>query len=289
MRKSCPEDDQEYIIFLPALTSEKEVAVRLQRIKEIEGYLMQNEFVSLDDLAVRFEVSKMTIRRDVAHLVGLGIAKKVYGGVIASPKQENLVTYFTRSEAQTEEKRAIGRLAASLVEEGDVIFIDAGSTTAAMVPFFRADRRFTVVTHNLGVLHEIASHGEVRLIVIGGDFLKETYSTVGIAAIEAIRRLNVHKAFLGASAISLSKGIMNSSSIEAEIKRAIIQVSDRKILLADSQKLDRTALVTFCQPEEIDTLITDRAPPPDYLERFDRAGVEVVVAGGLASVSTGDR
>ncbi len=252
--------------------------MRLKRIKEIEGVLMQNEFVSLDDLCDRFRVSKITIRRDVAQLVGLGIAKKVYGGVIASPKQENLVSFFARSKFQTEEKLAIGRRAAQMVDEGDIIFVDAGSTTAAMVGFLDPGRRITLITHNLGVIHEVASKRGIRLIVVGGEFLQETYSTVGIEAIEAIRKLNAHKAFLGASGISLAKGITNSSSIEAEIKRAIIQVADRRILLADSLKFDRASLVTFCTFAEIDALVTDRPPPDLYTPILATSGVEVVVA-----------
>jgi len=267
--------------------------MRQKRIKEIEGFLMQNEFVALDDLCDRFRVSKITIRRDVAQLVSLGIAKKVYGGVIASPKQENLVSFFARSEFQTEEKRAIGRRAAAMVEEGDIIFVDAGSTTAAMVAFLDPMRRITLITHNLGVIHEVASKKGVRLIVVGGEFLHETYSTVGIEAIEAIRKLNANKAFLGASGISLGKGITNSSSIEAEIKRAIIQVADRRILLADSHKFDRASLVTFCTFAEIDTLITDRPPPEAYAPVLAALEVEVVVAappnGSAGIASNGDR
>jgi len=252
--------------------------VRQKRIKEIEGVLMLNEFVSLDDLCDRFRVSKITVRRDVAELVSLGIAKKVYGGVISSPRQENLVSFFARSEFQTEEKLAIGRSAAAMVEEGDIIFVDAGSTTAAMVAFIDPGRRITLITHNLGVIHTVASKRGVRLIVVGGEFLQETYSTVGIEAIEAIRKLNAHKAFLGASGISLAKGITNSSSIEAEIKRAIIQIADRRILLADSHKFDRASLVTFCTFAEIDTLVTDQPPPDLYTPILANAGVEVVVA-----------
>ncbi len=252
--------------------------MRQKRIKAIEGILMQNEFVSLDDLCDRFGVSKMTIRRDVAQLVGLGIAKKVYGGVIASPKQEHLVSFFARSEFQTEEKLAIGRRAAAMVKEGDIIYIDAGSTTAAMVTFLESDRRITVITHNLGVVHEIAAKRGLRLIVVGGEFLPETYSTVGIEAIEAIRKLNAHTAFLGASGISLAKGVTNSSSIEAEIKRAILQVAERRVLLADWQKFDRASLVTFCTFADIETLVTDRPPPEAYASALAAEGVEVVIA-----------
>ncbi len=253
-------------------------AVKHRRLKEIESFLMQRESASLDELCASFGVSKVTIRRDLSELEGLGIVKKVYGGVVLSSKAENLVPFFTRQEDREEQKGAIGRQAARLVEEGDIVLIDAGSTTASMVRFLNPDSRITIVTNSLSVMNEVAAVRNFRLIAIGGEYLHETNSMVGIEAIEAVGKLNAQKAFLGASGISLGKGITNSSSIEAEIKRAIISVSSRRILLADSSKFDRVSLVTFAELPQIDVLVSDEQPPAAYCEAIRKAGVELIVA-----------
>ena len=249
-----------------------------QRVKEIESYLMQNESASLDALSEAFQVSKVTVRRDIAELEELGIVKKVYGGVVLSSKAENLVPFFTRQEDRAPEKLKIGRRAAAMVHSGDIILIDAGSTTASMVRFIDPGIRVTVVTNSLSVMTEAATHPNLRLITIGGEYLRETNSMVGIEAIQAVGNLNAQKAFLGATGISLTKGITNSSSIEAEIKRAIIKVSDRRILLADSSKFDRASLVTFALFSQIDVLISDGPPPPEYGKVFEETDVEFLEA-----------
>jgi DeoR family myo-inositol catabolism operon transcriptional repressor len=123
---------------------------------------------------------------------------------------------------------------------------------------------------------EVAAQRNFRLISVGGEYLRETNSMVGIEAIGAFTKLNAQKAFLGATGISLTKGITNSSSIEAEIKRAIIKVSERRILLADSSKFDKASLVTFAPFSQIDAIISDAPPPESYLEALASAGVEFV-------------
>jgi DeoR family myo-inositol catabolism operon transcriptional repressor len=249
-----------------------------QRVKEIESYLMQNESVSLDALCEAFNVSKVTIRRDLSELEALGIVKKVYGGVVLSSKAENLVPFFTRQEDRAPQKLRIGRKAAEMVEAGDIIIIDAGSTTVSMVRFIDPGLRITVVTNSLSVMNEVAAHRKFRLITVGGEYLRETNSMVGIEAIQAFGKLNAQKAFLGATGISLDKGITNSSSIEAEIKRAIIKVSDRRILLADSNKFDKASLVTFAELSQIDVVISDDEPPQGYYDAARRTGVELISA-----------
>ena len=122
-----------------------------QRVKEIEGFLMERESASLDELCERFAVSKVTIRRDLSHLEELGIVKKIYGGVVLSSKAENLVPFYARQAAHAQQKLQIGQLAAAMVGEGDIILVDAGSTTAAMVRFLNPDRRASGIPHSLGV------------------------------------------------------------------------------------------------------------------------------------------
>jgi DeoR family myo-inositol catabolism operon transcriptional repressor len=253
------------------------MVVKLQRIQKIEEYVKKHGSASLDDLCERFDVSKNTIRRYINELEERRIVKKVYGGVILN-NEEAPIPLSQRQLTMQAEKAAIAEKAAEFVNNGEIIVIDAGSTTVRIVEHLNNTHNVTIITNSIPVINAALTHEQLHIIVTGGDLLRPTDSFVGQNAVSMLRKLNANTLFLAATGVSLNKGITNSSTIETEIKKAMIEVSEQVILLVDHTKFDTISLVTFSDLKDIDMLITDQAPPSEYFQYCAKYDVKIVVA-----------
>jgi DeoR/GlpR family transcriptional regulator of sugar metabolism len=162
----------------------------------------------------------------------------------------------------------IGQLAAGYVKAGDIIFVDAGTTAVKMIPHLAGKGRITVVTAGLGAIVEAVKLPEVTLISFGGAYDAHTNSFSGVNAVENLRKINISKAFLSATAVSIEHGLSSNSYLEAEIKGLMFEKVCRRFLLADSSKLDTTATISFAGLTDIDVFVTDRRPPERYVKFF---------------------
>jgi len=237
--------------------------LKLERINRIEKYLIEHETASLDKLCEIFNVSKNTIRRDVSELEAKDIITKVYGGVTINRKDET-IPFKMRKEQNVTAKTEIGRLASELVEEGDIIFIDSGSTTVALIPFLKYKENVTVVTHSLSAINEVSKLQNLTLISTGGFHQIKTNSFAGISTIEFLKKLNISKAFMATTGVSVEKGITNTTYLEAEIKKTLTEISEKIVLMADHTKFNKSSFMRYCDLSEIDYFITDIIPPDDY-------------------------
>lgn len=247
--------------------------MKLERINNIKKYLIEHETVSLDKLCEVFNVSKNTIRRDITELESLNIVKKVYGGVTLNRKEET-VPFQLRKEQNVTEKTEIGRLASELIQEGDIIFIDSGSTTVALIPFLKYKENVTVVTHSLSAINEVSKLQNLTLISTGGFHQRKTNSFAGISTIEFLKNLNISKAFMATTGVSIEKGITNTTYLEAEIKKTLTEISDCIILMADHSKFNKSSFMRYCNLEEIDYFITDEEPSKDYKQFFKQNSID---------------
>lgn len=251
--------------------------MKAQRLEELIIYIKQHKTVTLDELCVEFDVSKNTIRRDIDILQDQGKIQKVYGGVIYMD-HKNLIPISQRSQVQNEEKKRIGMAAAALVKNGDIIFIDAGSTTPNIIPFLSEKKNLTIITNSLTVLNESLGLKDCRIISTGGDLLRDTNSFTGIEAIRFLENYNIHKAFIAASGVSIDSGLTNSSSVEAEIKKKIMNVSKDIYLLADNTKFGKSSLVTFAELNSVSSIVTDQTLPSDFTDFCISHSIEVIEA-----------
>lgn len=238
--------------------------VKVNRLNSIEQYVISRKTVSIDELCEVFSVSKNTIRRDLNELEARGHIAKVYGGV-TSISSNNAVPMPVRSGMNSKSKAIIGRLAASLVEDGDTIFIDSGSTTVCMMQYLAPKERITVITHSLGAMSEASKYDNINLISLGGIYNADTDSFVGLSTISALSSMRITKAFMGATGVSLTAGMTNTTFLEAEIKKTVLGYADAIYLMADASKLDRKAIVTFCNLKDLTAFITDKKPPQEYI------------------------
>ena len=259
--------------------------MRVKRIEAVEAYIKQEGSVSMQHLCERFQVSMNTIRRDIDTLVQNGLVKKVYGGVVALGKEEDAAALRTRElmdfqvrnlECQ-DEKEQIGRTAAAFVNHGDTIFLDSGSTTLKMIPYLADKKNITVITYSIPALAELAQYSHIRAIGLPGTVLGRTASLVGHSTCEALRQFNCSKAFLGCTGLSLTRQLTNATFEEFEVKQVAMEQSKVRILLADHEKFNHAALMTYGTIGDLEYLITDVEPELAYLEYFRQYQVTLVL------------
>lgn len=249
--------------------------MKISRLNSMENYVLSNKTVSIDELCDVFQVSKNTIRRDLNELEARGRIAKVYGGVTAVNNPE-VTPLPIRSSQHSGEKEKIGALAAKLVEDGDTIFVDSGSTTVCMLEHLSDRQNVTVVTHSLAAMMAAAKHENLQLLALGGQYNSATSSFVGISALSSLSNLRITKAFMGATGVTVESGMSNTTFLEAEIKRSVVAHSGSIILMADSSKLGHEATVSFCHLQNLNSLVSDR-PLPDKFRDFCKAhGIKVL-------------
>ncbi|AKO92324.1 DeoR/GlpR family DNA-binding transcription regulator [Priestia filamentosa] len=249
--------------------------LKAKRIQQIQDYVLEHQSVSLDELVTVFDVSKNTIRRDVQMLVDQGVVKKVYGGVAVDHAQ--LESFNDRKTRNQLAKQAIAKEAANYVEDGDVIFIDSGTTTLEMLEFVK-NKNITVITNNLDFIVYALPYENLKVISTGGALERETKSFSSFKNMDLLKTYNVNKAFMASTGVSISNGVTNSSPVESEIKQAVVRRSVEVFLLIDHTKFDKYALITYCELEELDYLITDASPNESYGNYAQRNNINIVIA-----------
>ncbi len=249
----------------------------------IEKRLNEDGRVSVIELAQSFDVTTETIRRDLAHLEGVGTLRRVHGGAVprerASTTEPSLTDRLQRHGAA---KSAIAVRALSALDSSvGSVYFDAGTTTGAVAA--RLASRSTgspveVVTHALTLAQVLAGVPGVSLSVIGGRIRGLTAAAVGSDTVRAIESLRPDVAFLGANGLSAGFGVSTPDPDEAAVKSAIVRAARRVVLVTDAEKLGRELLVSFAPLNAIDVLVTDAAPQPVLADALAEAGVEVWLA-----------
>lgn len=228
------------------------------RRKQIEALVARREAVTMEELREEFGVSMNTIRSDVAYLADTGAVEKVYGGVRALQRQE--VPLFTqRAQLHTEEKRRIAQCAQTRVEDGDTLYIDAGTTTMHLIDCLDPLKHVTIVTGNLYVVRQAYDKPHVELIVLPGAMNRRTNSVSDVGTLEFLGRYQFAKAFMGASGVSPEGRLNVSTYIEYELKKLAVARSRQAWLLLDSGKFGGGSLMSYGVLEDMTGLIT--APP----------------------------
>ena len=249
--------------------------MRLERINNMEQYILNQGTVSLDDLAGHFQVSINTVRRDLNELLGRGHIRKVYGGVSAKTESAPL-PMSVRAFRNSDEKEEIGRMAAALVNDGDTVFLDSGSTVVCMIPLLAQKHKITIVTHSLSAMYEASKYPALQTIALGGLFNHSTSSYVGISALEALSGITTTAAYMAATGVTLEHGLTNTTFFEAEIKRKVVQCSRKVILLADHSKFGNTSPITFFNFEDLHALVTDQKPPKNYMDTIKKNNIQLL-------------
>lgn len=248
--------------------------MKLGRLSEIEQYIITNQTVSLDKLCEVFAISKNTVRRDIADLVKRGTVKKVYGGVTAI--KNALVPFAKRNIKNKGEKEAIARAAARYVQDGDIIYIDSGTTVPNMINYI-PNKHITVLTESLNATINALPHENINVIMLGGTLVRNTNS-LSIMNPSILKNYNINKAFMASTGISIENGVTNSSPLEFEIKKEVAEKSGNVYLMVDHSKFGAASLLTYCPLAAVSGIITDQTPSKDYLDFIQSRHIELTVA-----------
>ena len=242
----------------------------------MEQYIISQDAVSLTDLAEHFQISMNTVRRDLNELQKRGSIRKTYGGVTKGENTTSLQTYSIRSKANPEAKSIIGKLAGSLIEDGDTIFLDSGSTTPYILSNLGNHTNITVISHSLPALVSATRCQNINLISLGGMYNESTSSFWGSHTLDSIADLHISKIFLSTSGISTKGELTNNTYLEAEIKRKIIRQGRQIILLADQTKFDKTGMITYATFQDLDVIATDGQPSRNYQTIIQRNKIRLL-------------
>ncbi|RYU97281.1 DeoR/GlpR family DNA-binding transcription regulator [Emticicia agri] len=226
------------------------------------------------ELAVLLKTSEITIRRDLAVLAEKGLIFRTHGGAMKLSLSYDPIDFVNKSAVRGEQKDYICQIAASYIKEGEVIFLDCGSTVYRICPFIR-NMRIKVVTNSIPIVNALLN-STVSLNFAGGEIDMERQASHGYIAVEHFASYRADKAFLGVDGISLANGLSASSEKEAEISTAIAKYSKETFLLCDSSKFEKDKYLPFATLDMADYLITDNGADEELMKQYEDAGIRVL-------------
>jgi DeoR/GlpR family transcriptional regulator of sugar metabolism len=251
---------------------------RSARSREILSLLRERQELTVEEACEIFKISQATVRRDFATLAENGEAEKTWGGLRhLDPRTNPMLPAGLRENIWLEEKRLIAKRAATFCQDGDIIFIDGGTTTLQLAPWI-AGRSVRVVTNSLLVAHEIdrlrTGPKGAEVFLTGGYLYPSSGLLVGPDAVEGLRRYRATTSFLSVGGIT-EEGIFNNHHLVVETERVMISRSERVVFLADHSKFGRHELVPESSWKELNFIVTDQHPAPAF-EKL--AGDRIIVA-----------
>lgn len=248
-----------------------------ERRRAILEILNREGRVLVLDLAKRFETSQVTIRKDLEELHAHGAIHRTHGGAL--PAREGALedpTLREKEKLHRKEKLRIAETAAKLVQEGQVVILDSGTTTTAIARALRNFQNLTIVTNAVNIAAELSGTA-IEVILTGGTLRKNSFSLVGPIAEETLRRLNADLLFLGVDGFDVHYGLSTPNLLEAKVNRVMVEVAKRTVAACDSSKFGRRSLSLIVPPQALHEVITDRAAPKSDLNTLKKAGIEVTL------------
>lgn len=249
-----------------------------ERKRTILEQLMKEEKVRVPQLSEQLNVSMETIRRDLDRLEKEGLLKKVYGGAVKTRLNMIEPPFLQRAQMHREEKEALGRCAARLVNDGETIMIDNGTTTVEVIRYLHDRSDVTIVTHSISAMLLAAEMFPGRIFFAGGEVDVKLQSAGGSLTERMLEQFKVHKAFISVGGVSLVDGITDYDVNEASISRKMIERAEEAIVLADHSKLGVTTFAKIADLQEVSMIVTDRNCPAEWIRHLQEKNVEIRLA-----------
>lgn len=243
----------------------------LDREKAILELLSEDSGLTSAKICENLGVSIVTIRHDLKSLEEKGLLVRMHGGALPAFHQGIL----NRQKLEIENKRKIARIAAELVNDGDTIMIEAGTTTALIARYLLGKRNIRIVTNNLLILPYIRVNPSINVTFIGGEFRPETESMVGAIALRELEQFHVSIAFVGADGWSLDKGITAHHVEAGEVIKRTAEQADKIVLVADSTKYIQTGYVHVLPLEKLDVIITNKGLEKSIIDDLKESGIKL--------------
>ncbi len=247
-----------------------------QRRQVLLKLVQARGFASLPDLVNHLGVSESTVRRDLDLLEEDGEVQRTHGGVYYSGPSPNLPHFRQRQEADWDKKKAIAYSAAQLIEDGDTLLLDGGSTTYELAQVLLG-RPLQIVTSSLPVANLFNTDATTDLIIVGGYVHARTGSVQGPYANEMLANLYVRRTVVSTAGIN-ERGIFNTNRLLAETQRAMMAATDEVIVVADSTKFGHQSLAHVCELNSISKLVVDSQISNHWRDQIVSQGVDLVIA-----------
>lgn len=236
---------------------------------------------SIADLSRDLRVSEVSVRRDLEFLARRNLLRRTRGGAQTVVRPGQVSVFDARLRTNIGTKQRIGALAAALVQPGDTILLDSGTTVLEVArhlqPSLLDDGGLTIITRSLAIAAEFRFCPRVRLFVLGGMYLHEYDTFVGQQVADALGNLHVRTLFIGSDGVSAARGLTTDNVLEAPLFRAMSHVADRVVVVADATKVGLDKLQATVPFDDIHCFVTDEAAPSEFLEMLRARGVEVIV------------
>ncbi|GHV28744.1 DeoR family transcriptional regulator [Spirochaetia bacterium] len=258
---------------------------KTKRLNQLISLLRVQGTMPVQDIARDLNVSEMTVRRDLNELRDNNFVERGHGKATflkgeAPPVYENIENIYSLSLASStmnQEKRRIARYAATLVERGDIIILDNGSTTDKMPDYLPENLDLTVVCYNLNILARLPRRDKDKILFAGGYFHPSDQMFESAEGIQFLRNIRAHKLFLSASGVHQSLGMTCAHNFEVTVKKTVLSSAMKKILVADSSKFGTVKTVFFASMDELDMIITDTGLSPEWIEIIKSKEIELVI------------
>ncbi|MEO6135452.1 MAG: DeoR/GlpR family DNA-binding transcription regulator [Ginsengibacter sp.] len=248
--------------------------LKLERQAYIVHQVNLHNKVLLGDLSLQIDVSNDTIRRDLQELSEAGKIVKIHGGAL-SPSFHN-GNHSSKEVYAYTQKNIIARKAASIIKNGMFVLTGGGTTIIELAKVLPKDLHATFISGSIPALFEYANHPNIEVIVIGDKISKNSKITVGSEAISKIRELRVDLCFMGVNAINLKTGVSDNDWDIVQVKKAMIESSERFVCLTISEKINSQQPIQICDARKINTLITELSPDDVLLQPYVKAGITVI-------------
>jgi DeoR family transcriptional regulator, fructose operon transcriptional repressor len=257
-------------------------AARIARMRKL---LNEQDVLSSKEAQVEFQVSEMTVRRDFAALVRAGHARRTRGGIVLADRYFRDRPQAQRLTLEPDAKRSIATLAASMVDDGDTIFLGGGTTCLALARELSTRRTLTVITYSVAALVLLMANLDIEVFAPGGLASPKGDELTGPLAEAGLRRFRARKAFMGAAGVTMD-GTFNSNVLRGSVDATIVGQSTEVYVLADHTKIGRVSLVSVIGLDQVSAIVTDRPVREADGQWLSKANVRVIVPGeGAASAS----
>lgn len=251
-----------------------------ERRADILQILNQKDRIMISELCERYGLSEVTIRKDLEILKKRNLLFRIRGGAIRIPStvDGNDLRVEAKRLFYYKQKRAIGRVAASLINENETIIIDSGTTAMEVAKNLHKFQNLTVVTNAIDIALEVSKYNRFNVILLGGHLRESSLSTVGPLAESVLKVCYCDKLFLGVDSFSIEKGISTPNLEEANINQTMISMAKESIAVFDSSKFDKRSFAFIAQVKDINAIVTDDDIPPKILSELTKRNIKVHIA-----------
>lgn len=249
--------------------------LQIERRQMIIQYLEDHEVATVEELSKLFNVAPMTIRRDFQYLEDKNILSRTFGGAVLKSKLIEEVPYENKSLTNMEEKKKIAEYAASIIHEGNVVVLDAGTTNMEIAKLITNHKSLKIVTTDLNIAVFLSSSTNFEILFSGGIVQNATGSCLGSSTVDFLKNINANISFIGSSSVDAEHGITTPSLEKADVKKQMIKCADKSILVADSSKFGKKSFIRVCSLNDFYGIITDSNLDKEILEKIKNKKVKI--------------